>query len=137
MRTNADRINHPRTTVATLSSYNEFAQYMDKQRLEFDDSNRLKPILDAILFRTKPSKGPISDLITLQTDITFSEPRPENSLQKSSVLSERENRIRSDLLKGGFADIKSLKVFPYMTSDTSPYFVRDFGLKVLKVRNGN
>ncbi len=75
MRTNADRINHPRTTVATLSSYNEFAQYMDKQRLEFDDSNRLKPILDAILFRTKPSKGPISDLITLQTDITFSEPQ--------------------------------------------------------------
>ena len=137
MRTKAETINHPRTTVATLSSYNEFAQYMDKQRREFDHNSLRKTILDAITFRTKPSKGPISDLVTLQTDISLGEPGMKISSRKSIVQNEREDLIRGDLLKGGFADIESLKVFPYMTSDTSPYFVRDFGLKVLKVRSGN
>ena len=57
MQTKAEGIDHPRTTVATLSSYNEFGQYMDKQRREFDDHSLRKTILDSILFRTKPSSG--------------------------------------------------------------------------------
>ena len=110
---------------------------MDKQRPALDHNGRLTALLNALTFRTKPRAVPILDLVTLQSDISSEQLALKVSSRKAALPNAQEDKIRRTVLSGGFAGIGSLKILPYMVSDTSPDFVRDFGSDVLKVRWGN